>query len=315
MGLDIYLFEVTDEQSYDKGYHEINSTTAYDSLRPLVMKNNIDKIQLITNKGIDLSSYLKQLFRNFLKKEKLDNPFTDNQMNYLFGYDNHYSPPVPNKPELNMPMFSLFHINGASFATHDVFYFAFLHDLKTNSSLYAEYQDEFSYYPSDFWEFLEKINSKKSKEIELLNQFINKIPQLHLEHYIQNCNGGFSLLNLINEKSEEFQDWFTTHDIDFNNSNEVLFSIVILNEYDTYNSIVPFPTYEISEKVINVKELDYQRKGFADNSQYYKKYANPKYTYVVDNDTLDKIKQEFHEDSPIQSWVLNEENQFVYFSY
>lgn len=90
--------------------------------------------------------------------------------------------------------------------------------------------------------------------------------------------------------------------------------VIIVNKQGNKSlCFLPYlPELNVIESVVYVDEISYQRKGFCEKSQYHEKYNNSDYHFVFDNTTLKKIAQEFDHNTPIQDWILNED-EFVYF--
>lgn len=299
----------------------INNMKNYNDLYSFVIQNHLDKIKPLNSNFFDLPQYLKILFNHFFEQSNLNNPFTNEEMNYLFGYSEGNFLKIPDMKNLLFDFIPLFDKDYVITENCLSFFYSFnKHFLNDNQK-----ETKYSNYPQNFWIFCEKLKYNQTL-IDLLNQFINQIPQLQIQFYNQHLYGMnhtsdisfFEFIKDEHELKELKNDWFITGNIDLNSpNNDVLFSInLIYNESqeniprsinlisdEEFQVIIPIPKYHLDNYYeIIVKRVAMEYVPF--------ELKNNNFQYVTDNQILNEIKQTLPDSHPIQQWIL-QPNQII----
>lgn len=314
---DVYLLNIVEPNSPNSNQQNtdvicINDIFNYRILYPFVKANHSDKIKEIQKEFFDLSQHLKALFITFITSQKVNNPFNQEEMNYLFGYENDDYYKVPNMPDFRLDMFSLFYHHGSTFSNHNTHYYGFYSNILNDPHIYDTAKQDLQVYPDSYWKLLDKIKENQSL-ISLLNQFIHAIPDLQVAWYNQQLYGkendtSTTFFNvIIDEKEDEVVkiDWFDVHNIDFENPNKTLFSIVELCDKDGEPIVKMNKQISNSYLGIDVEIVEQASLTTNQDLQYY---------HIVDNDTLAQFKQTLSKEhrAQFQNWTL-QPNQIIAF--
>lgn len=328
----LYLFEIMQPNlSSSEDYFQricINNMKNYNDLYSFVTQNHLDKIKPLNSNLFDLPQYLKILFNHFFEQSNLNNPFTNEEMNYLFGYSGGNFLNIPDMENLLFDFIPLFSKDYVITANCLSFFYIF------NKHFLSDNQNETKYlnYPQNFWIFCEKLKYNQTL-IDLLNQFINQIPQLQIQFYNQHLYGmnhtsDISFFEFIKDEYELKElknDWFITGNIDLNSpNNDVLFSInLIYNESqeniprsinlideNEFQVIIPIPKYHLDNYYeIIVKKVAIEYVPFNMLNELINNIQ-----YITDNETLNKIKQILlssnSHPTQLQQWIL-QPNQII----
>lgn len=335
MGLDIYHYKLlnTDkppsndakilmELNYrEKSFFALNNNPHFLKLvKQLEAESNKQYIHQRVDYSYSTTLYLKNLFFAFLNQNQLKNPFDENQMNWVFGLD--YSFDKINHT-LEFDVYPIINQSSSHFANLKTYCFSFSHYIKEinnpSNQKIKKQLDSIKEIMPDYFNLLHDF-ANNAELINLMKKFVAQIVPIHINNINEDLKS-INSNNIIEDNSRHLYEYLESQNE--LKSSQSLFScfnlpfidVIIVNKQGNKSlRFLPYlPELNLIESVVYVDEISYQRKGFCEKSQYHEKYNNSDYHFVFDNTTLKKIAQEFDHNTPIQDWILNED-EFVYFS-